>query len=127
MAEYDHEFFGLGRIVFLQLVLRENVLLYGHNRTDPRLLWLYLAPKLALPKPYICVLDAHTSREQLLQPSHSLLLYDLHQMSNSLINELVNHTEHDISFLGVQDPDQAISPHVCDLFPISFVYSEWEE
>ena len=52
------------------------------------------------------------------------MLYDVHLLSNNALNKLLNIVDNSVSFVAIQNHHQKLSPHIADLFAISFVYTQ---
>ena len=127
LGEVGQEYPTLSKIIFLQLVLRENLIIYTENRVDVRDVWLTIARKLQIKKPNIYVVDAETNIEEILSTKteyQRTMLYDIHKISNSALNKLLNTVDTSVSFLAIQNPHEKLSPHITDLFSMSFLYSQ---
>ena len=56
-----------------------------------------------------------------------MLLFDLGKVNTQALNQLLNHTLHDLTLLAVEDDSRPLRPELSDLFPLVFRDDEDEE
>lgn len=89
-----------------------------------------MSRKLQIKKPNIYVIDHQTNITEILSTKSEyqrVLLYDVHQFSTNALNQLLNTTDNEVSFVAIQNPKDKISPHVSDLFALSFIYNQEDQ
>jgi hypothetical protein len=87
---------NLCKILFLQLVLRENVLIYSNRRVEIKEVWNAVNRRLGEKVGNIYIVDQLTKIEDVLANQSAykrVLLYDLTEIANAGLNYLLNNTQ----------------------------------
>ena len=129
---FSHEYAYLSRIFFLQLVLRENFILFTEDRIDVRDIWLAIARKLQLPKPDIYVVDENIKIEEILSIKSEyqrVMLYDVEKLPVESVNKILNVglQSSNVSFIAIQNPKNTLKPYISDLFSMAFFYHSQQQ
>lgn len=102
----DENYPNFCKILFLQLVLRENVLVYSNHRVEIKEVWNSVNKRLGEKVGNIYIVDQLTKIEEVLANQSAfkrILLYDLTEISNTGLNYLLNNQQDTLTLTVVEN------------------------
>jgi hypothetical protein len=102
----DENYPNFCKILFLQLVLRENVLVYSNHRVEIKEVWNSVNKRLGEKVGNIYIMDQLTKIEEVLANQSAfkrVLLYDLTEISNAGLNYLLNNQQDTLTLTVVEN------------------------
>ena len=93
----------LSKILFLQLLTKENILLYSSRRAEIKEAWSGFNKKINDNQSTILIIDQNTDIQELisLKGERRVLLFDLGKVTTHSLNQLLNHSLSELTLLAI--------------------------